>query len=213
MKTCPHCRQQIPVEAKDCKFCHQPVVRKCPHCAEEIYYGARICRYCSQDVSTGAPPPPPPPAGGPVPPTVMLRQLGPVGEERNILVWVLIALFGACIGPAIWIWQMGADINRHGGRERVNPTMDLVLLFVTCGFWGIYLFWKYAEEWNAIVKEEGGELRTDLPMLCLILGFFLPIVAMVMLQSEMNEHWKRHPANPAAPPPAANPGASGYGTV
>jgi len=201
MKTCPHCRQQIPVEAKDCKFCHQPVVRKCPHCAEEIYYGATICRFCSQDVSAGAPPPP---AGGPVAPSMMPRQLGPVGEERNILVWVLIALFGACIGPAIWIWQMGADINRHGGRERVNPTLDLVLLFLTCGIWGLYVFWKYADEWNGILREEGGEPRTDLPMICLIVGFFIPIVAMVMIQNEMNEHWKRHPAHPGAP---------GYGTA
>jgi hypothetical protein len=187
MKTCPHCQQSIPLEARECKFCHRAVVRACPHCAGEVYYTARVCRHCSQDV--GAAPPP----GGPgAPPAVTLRQFGPVGEERNLVLWVIVGLFTACIGPMIWIWQMGKEINAHAGSERLNPLLDLVLIPLTCGLWILVVFYRYADTFAALVREEGGEARGDLALICLLVGFFVPAAGLALIQSEMNDHWKKH---------------------
>lgn len=192
MKTCPFCKQAIPVEARECKFCHRVVVRACPYCAEEIYIAARICRHCSQDVSAPPPGGPGAPGPGPAAPAVALRQLGPVGEERNVVLWLVLSIFTACIAPLVWMYLLAQDINRHGGRDRLNPVLDIVLTFLTCGFWALYVYYKYADAYCEIVREEGGEVRSDLPVLCLIIGFFISPVALLILQNELNEHWKKH---------------------
>jgi uncharacterized protein DUF4234/double zinc ribbon protein len=185
MKTCPHCRQQIPVEARECKFCRQAVVRACPNCGQEIYIAAHVCRWCSADVAPNAQ------TAGAASANAMatLRALGYALERRDIVVWILITIFTCGIGGLVWQYQIGADINRHGGRERVNPLLDLLLLFVTCGFWNLYVYWKYATEIQNIAREEGAVVtNTDLPVLVMILGFFVPLAADAILQNELNTH-------------------------
>jgi len=184
MKTCPFCHEPIPVEARECKFCHAKVVRNCPSCGEEVVFTARLCRFCHNDIA----------GGGPASHhrKAPLAAAGPVGEDKNIATWVIIALFTCGIGFWVWIFQMAGDVNRHCRQERLNPILDLVLVFLTCGFWIIYMNYKYASVIVEMVRDEGGEISPDLPIMGLVLGFFLPIAGFAVLQHELNNHWRQH---------------------
>lgn len=184
MKTCPFCNQQIPVEARECKFCHRAVVRGCPFCAEEISVIATVCRWCSSDVAPGRPSPPP-----------LARPTlapGPVGEERSVVLWLLLTFVTCGISAYVWFYQMACDLNRHGGRQRLNPGVDILLIFCTCGFWFIYICYKYPRTLMDIVEEEGGRTTSDLAVLCLVVGIFVPLASLAILQNELNGHWKQH---------------------
>lgn len=50
MKKCPFCLNDIPEEARICKFCHQTLTKFCPLCAEEISAIAKTCRFCGADL-------------------------------------------------------------------------------------------------------------------------------------------------------------------
>lgn len=192
MKTCPYCKREIPLEARECKFCRQVVVRACPYCAEEIFVTAKVCRYCSSDLSD------PPRTAASAPPGMAagLRALGPVCEERNIVVWVIVTLVTCGIGNFIWLYNMGCDLNGHGGRERLRPGLDILLTFVTCGLWALYVYYTYAKTLQDIVQEEGGRTQNDLPVICLLVGFFVPLVATALIQNELNQHWRAHGLTP-----------------
>jgi hypothetical protein len=188
-KRCPYCQEEIAEEAKVCKFCNSAIVKKCPFCAEEISVLAKKCRYCNSDLSS--------PTGGgagsrPGGPAGPVRSFGPVGQERDILMTVILTFVTCGIYGIVHMFQIAGDINQHGGRERLNPAVDLLLMFLTCGIWILVVCYKYAKAVYEIEVEEGVPGASDQSGLCLILGFFIGYFAMMILQAELNRHWQMH---------------------
>ncbi len=186
MKKCPYCAEEIPAESKVCKFCGSAVVKKCPYCAEEIVALARKCRYCQSDLAGPAG------EGKPGRAAARLRADRPVGEERGVAVTVLLTILTCGIWGLVVQYKIGDELNRHQGRSQINPALDLLLLFLTCGFWGIWMMYKYPRVLQEITAEEQVP-EVDLTVPCILLSFFgLHIVALAILQSELNKHWELH---------------------
>ncbi len=184
MRMCPFCHGEILEEAKVCKHCNATVVKRCTACSEEILAAARRCRYCGQD--QGAP--------GAAPQVANDR---PCGERREIVMTLLLILVTCGFYGLFVLYKIGEELNEHQGQNRINAGMDLVLTFVTCGLWGIYLMYKYPQALDEIVQEEGSP-KPDLVLPCLLLTFFgAHIVAVLILQNELNKHWQKH-LGPAA---------------
>jgi hypothetical protein len=190
MRKCPWCLQEIPEEAKVCKHCSRTVVKRCRSCQEEIVATAKKCRFCSADLEE-KPGAPPPVAPEPVKAYVM-RPNSTCGERREI-VTSLVLIFLTCGFYGLYLtYKMGDELNRHSGRNDINPGMDLLLTFLTCGIWGFYLMYKYPKTLQDLIQEEGGPAN-DLVLPCLLLTFFgLHIVALLILQGELNKHWELH---------------------
>jgi hypothetical protein len=148
---------------------------KCPFCAEEIHDGSVKCVHCQSDLQGG---------GG-------LNDL-PMGVDRNVIL-VLVLSFVTCGIYGIIHWFLVAgEINRHSGEEKLNPAMDLLLAIVTCGLWTIYMCYKYPRALYEMEVAEGQQ-ATDNSVICLVLGLVgLGFVPFLILQHEMNEHWKKH---------------------
>ena len=88
MRKCPYCLEEIPDEAKVCKFCSKTVVKRCPSCAEEIVATAKKCRFCSADLEEKA--------AGPTPvKAVVMRPDSTCGERREIVL-SLVLMFVTC---------------------------------------------------------------------------------------------------------------------
>ncbi len=186
MKRCPFCAEEIPEESRVCKFCSSTVVKKCPFCAEEIVATARRCRFCSSDLSGGT--------GEPKAKPTRARQRADstLGEERGIVVTILLIFVTCGIWGFVVLYKIGDELNRHQGKNQVNAAMDLLLFFVTCGFWGIYLMYKYPRVLQEITVEEEMPV-VDVTVPCILLTVFgLYIVALAILQNEMNKHWEAH---------------------
>ena len=184
MRKCPYCLEEIPEEAKVCKHCSKTVVKRCPSCAEEIVATAKKCRFCSADLEEKA-------AAMPVQAHVM-RPDSTCGERREIVLTLVLIIITCGIYGLIVSYKMGDELNRHSGRNEINPGLDLLLTFLTCGLWVFYMMYKYPKVLQDVIQEEGGPAN-DLVLPCLLLTFFgLHIVALLILQGELNKHWELH---------------------
>jgi hypothetical protein len=183
MKTCPFCAEQIPADAKVCKFCSSTVVRSCPSCAEEVLPTARACRFCGSALPGEAAPPAPRASGG------------PEGETRGIGMGVLLTVLTCGIYGLVHLYKMGVELNAHQGKNRLNPGVDLLLTVVTCGLWGIWVMYKYPSVLLELSADEGRR-PVDVILPCLLLsilgGFLGWIGALAILQNELNQHWESH---------------------
>jgi hypothetical protein len=183
MRKCPFCLQEIPEEAKVCKHCSKTVVKRCPSCNEEIVATAIKCRFCQSDI--GAP--------GPIPvKATVMRDDVPCGERRDIVLTLILMIVTCGIYGLVLLYRMGDEINRHSGRNELNPGLDLLLTLLTCGFWGWYVMYRYPKALQDLITEEGGP-TTDLVLPCLLFAIFgMGIVSLLILQGELNKHWELH---------------------
>lgn len=200
-KPCPWCNEEIPAVSRVCRHCGTPVVQRCAACLEEIAVRAGRCPKCGADLALAGPekePPPPRPeaaASGP--------EARVLGEERGLFVTLVLSVLTCGIYQMVVLYSMGCELNAHHGRGRLRPGLDLLLTFLTCGFWSIYVMYRYPATLREITEDEGGP-RVDIVLPCLLfmVGTYLvpPLyfVGPLLLQDELNAHWKRHREGVAA---------------
>lgn len=178
MRKCPFCLAEIPEEARVCKNCNGTVLKACPKCSKEILATARKCRHCMADLDGVQP--------------VPVHRDRPCGERREIVLSVVLFFVTCGIYGLVMQYKMGKELNHHVGEDRVNPGLDLLLIFATCGLWAFYVMVKYPRLLQDIITEEGGT-SSDLVLPCILLTFFgFHIIALMILQSELNRHWELH---------------------
>jgi hypothetical protein len=165
---------------------------RCLYCAEDIPVLAKICKFCNSPVSPPqARPLTPPPPPGPVP------TGGPVGSDRSLLATFLLMFITCGLWRLFVQHSIGTELNTHGRRTDISPGIDILLTVLTCGLWCIYVDVHYAQVLREISAEEGGHVQ-DVSTLCLVLqigSLFFPglgLVSLLVLQNEVNNHWKRH---------------------
>lgn len=181
MRKCPFCLVEIAEEAKVCKACNSTVVKKCTACNAEILATARKCRYCAADLEGKSLP-------------VARANTMPCGERREVLMQLVLFFLTCGLWGLVMQYRIGTDINEHRGRQDFNPGLDLALIFLTCGLWVFYVMVKYPQALQEMIKEEGGSTG-DLVLPSLLLTLFgFHIVALFILQGELNRHWDLHGA-------------------
>lgn len=187
MTACPYCAHPHDANARVCSSCGRALVQRCLACAEDIPVLSRDCPLCkaSQTLPALAPP------ASPAPPIVV------VGEERN-LVFMLILWFLTCgIWGLVAFYQVGSDINAHRRRSDLNPGLDILLGILTCGAWFIYAVYCYSQALKEMSQEEGGPVQ-DVTAVSTVLesvkyfSGITGIISVMILQSELNSHWRRH---------------------
>jgi hypothetical protein len=180
MRKCPFCLVEIPEDAKVCKNCQSTVVKNCPKCAAEIVATAKKCRYCAADLEALA-------LAAPV-----LNSDTPCGERRELVISILLMILTCGIWGMVIQYRMGKEINAHRGNDELSPGRDLLLSFLTCGAWVIYVMVIYPQAIQDMLKAEG-KAGSDLVLPSLLLTIFgLQPIAVLLLQEELNKHWELH---------------------
>ncbi|MBV8878572.1 MAG: DUF4234 domain-containing protein [Planctomycetaceae bacterium] len=181
MRKCPFCLAEIDEKAKVCKACNSTVVKKCTACNAEILATARKCRYCAADLEAK-----------PLP--AVRVSTGPLGSRREILTTLVLVFLTCGLWGLVLQYKIGSEINEHRRRNDFNPGLDLALVFLTCGLWVFYIMVKYPQALQEMIVEEGGH-SSDLVLPSILLTIFgLHIVALMILQGELNRHWELHGA-------------------
>ncbi len=198
---CPSCNDPAPEGARVCRSCGTPISKRCLYCAENIPAAALRCPVCASDLGAASAPAakaPPPPA--PAAPAPRAAPSYPVGENRHLVLVLLLTLVTCGIYGLVTMWKIGDELNRHRGSNDLNPTLDIVLGILTCGLWFIYARYRYAEALRDASAAEALP-RQDVTTICLVVdvcavffGGLLSLVSLLILQNAVNEHWERHGA-------------------
>jgi hypothetical protein len=186
MANCPYCAHETETGSRVCKKCGRALIQRCIACAEDIPVLAQVCPLCKsqQDVPK------------PMQPVAPVQAVAPLGEERNIIVTLLLWFVTCGVWGLVAFYQIGSDLNAHRRRNELSPGVDILLGIVTCGLWFVYAVYRYAQVLKEISEEEGGPAQ-DVTTICLVLQvakyFGCPgIVSVLVLQNELNTHWRRH---------------------
>lgn len=97
---------------------------------------------------------------------------------------ICLLLFTFGIWQLIWIHKTTGYTNLLENEEKRNPLTKLLL----CMFVPFYMiFWTYktAQRIDQIAKARG--IASDLTTICLILAFFVPIIAPILMQNKIND--------------------------
>lgn len=97
---------------------------------------------------------------------------------------ILLLLFTFGIWNLIWVYRTTKYLNKTPNAEYYNPTNKL-LLYMFVPFYSIYWFYKHGQRIDSFSKSKGIN-HSDMTTLCLILGIFVPIVAVILMQDKIN---------------------------
>src|SRR5262245_24847820 len=123
MTACPYCAHAFDPGARVCKQCGRALIQRCLACAEDIPVLAQVCPLCKTPQDVPAPPPAPPaPPAYPAP-----LHAAPVGDERSIVVILLLWFITCGIWGLVAFYQIGSDLKAHRNRSDINPGLDLFL--------------------------------------------------------------------------------------
>ncbi len=97
---------------------------------------------------------------------------------------ILLSLFTFGIWMLIWIYKTTKALNKAPNSEKYDPTKKLLLcMFVP--FYMIYWFYKHAEKIDKLNAVAGN--KTDNTTMYLLLGIFIPVVACILMQDNINK--------------------------
>ena len=97
---------------------------------------------------------------------------------------IVLCLFTFGIWALIWTYRTTKFLNQAPGAQQYNPTTKLLLcMFVP--FYQIYWFYKHGQRIDAICKDKNLGMG-DMATICLLLGIFIPLVAMILMQDRIN---------------------------
>ncbi|MGN1118589.1 MAG: DUF4234 domain-containing protein, partial [Acutalibacteraceae bacterium] len=97
---------------------------------------------------------------------------------------ILLSLFTFSIWMYIWIYKTTKALNKAPNSEKYDPTKKLLLcMFVP--FYIIYWFYKHGEKIDKLNAVAGK--KTDNTAMYLLLGIFIPAVACILMQDNINK--------------------------
>ncbi len=97
---------------------------------------------------------------------------------------ILLLLFTFGIWHLIWTYRTTKYLNKSPNAEVYNPTSKL-LLYIFVPFYSIYWFYRHGQRIDSFTKSKGLN-DSNMAMICLILGIFIPIVACILMQDKIN---------------------------
>lgn len=98
---------------------------------------------------------------------------------------ILLCLFTFGIWYYIWVYKTTEYLNRTAGAEQYRPVTKLLLcMFVP--FYSIYWFYKHGQKADMLTVQKQLP-SSDMAILCTILSIFIPLLACVFLQNQINK--------------------------
>ena len=106
------------------------------------------------------------------------------GGYINITRHTLLCIFTFGIWPLVWIYRTTVFLNKLSDTNDESPAAQL-LLCIFIPFYHVYWLYSYGQRIDIFSKSKNGT-HSDIAKLCLVLGIFIPIVALIIMQDKIN---------------------------
>jgi hypothetical protein len=136
-----------------------------------------------------------PPYGGMQPggyPGSMPGQAGglfSVGEKRDPAMVILFTILTCGLYGLWWYHTYATEVKNSLNRQDLSPGRDLLLMFVTCGIWGIIAFYYNYPKLFVEMQRRVGLPPNDISGTTVLLGILFAPVSIYMIQTELNRIW------------------------
>jgi hypothetical protein len=127
-----------------------------------------------------------------------------VSRERNFVAVVVLMICTCGIYRLFWLYNTCTELKATTNDPQINPGTDLLLTFVTCGIWAVYVEYRNYQKANAALRsrEPYREDKSQTMLMLIVLALFIGvtgIIALHMLQEELNALARVANAPPALP--------------
>lgn len=108
-------------------------------------------------------------------------------KNRNIVLCIILSFVTCGLYMYYWIVCLTNDTNQIAGEpEDTSGGMALLLTIITCGIYGLFWAYKRGEKIDT-AKQNRGEAASNGGVLYLILYIFGGIIALALIQNEVNK--------------------------
>lgn len=109
------------------------------------------------------------------------------GEVRDPIMVLVLCLFTCGIYNIIWLFKTGEEINQASGVQQFNMVKEILLTIVTCGLWGLWFQWRFAEAVVKLQRDWGVKPAMDAPIL-----FLMAFISLMpfFVQQGLNDTWQ-----------------------
>ncbi len=129
-------------------------------------------------------------------------------ERRDPGVVLILSLFTCGLYLIYWYFKMYDELEELCGTTPTGNSfiLDLLLTFVTCSLWGIWVDYKISMQLNDLQRERGimspdsTMLAVGLDVAAYITGFFCNYITSAVQQDQLNKVVQT-PVNPQLEPP------------
>ena len=104
-------------------------------------------------------------------------------KNRSIAMVIVLSIVTCGIYSLYWTWVTMSALDTEGQSSNMPPVAQFLLCFFYVGY---LLFGLNADANINAIKARRGLPTTDNKVLWMILGFLIPIVLVVLIQSEIN---------------------------
>jgi hypothetical protein len=107
------------------------------------------------------------------------------------VVVLLLTLVTCGIYLVYWVYQTSTELKQATGDPSINPTLDLVLMLVTCTLWGYYVLCRDAEKLHRVLvgvdpgHKDQSQTVVTLCVAALFVGF-TGAIAIYLVQEDFN---------------------------
>ena len=108
-------------------------------------------------------------------------------KQRGIIEVVLLTIITCGIYGIYWVYDTLNSMEQYTGQPSSANAMVCLLLCIFLPGIGYLVFGMSADEQLKLIKESRGIPAEDNKVMYMILGFFLPIVLIPMVQDEINK--------------------------
>lgn len=107
-------------------------------------------------------------------------------KQRNIALCIIFSIITCGIYELYWYVCLTDETNEVAGEQGTSGALALVFNLITCGIYGFYWAYRCGEKLDK-AKTDRGQAASNGGLLYLILYFFIGIIAMALIQHELNK--------------------------
>ena len=105
-------------------------------------------------------------------------------KNRNIALVIILSIITCGIYELYWLWVTISALDNEGQASNMSPAVQFILMFFYVGF---ILFGINADANINSIKQKRGLTPSDNKVLYIVLGIFVPVVLVCLVQNEINK--------------------------